>query len=388
MKILIVSARPPWPPWRGDQLRLVQWLEALAPHHETRLLAPPSPPGAPSPPPSVESLAWKDEPWLQTLSRLGGDLLQGRPAQVALHASEQLSDRLAGIAPDHDRVVLLVRLAPLVESLPGVPGIVDLVDALSVGFSRRARVAPVWQRPFWSLEARRLARMESRVLRQCHRAVVVSSRDRKILERRAPGSASSLRVVPVAFPGDTRKLPELDRPDREEAIAFTGNLGYWVNEDAVVWWGRKVWPRLRNRRPELEWRVAGTRPSRSLQRFLRRREIRLVESPEDLRGELARSRVAIAPLRGGAGQPLKAMDAWAAGVPIVVSPWTAEGLGASDGVRVAASPEEWIESLEELLDSRDLRSRLAREGRRRLRTELSTRRVYGELRAVVEEPSR
>lgn len=382
MRVLIVGARPPWPPWRGDQLRLRQWIDALSGVHEVSLLTPPPGPGAPAVADTVRTVPWPGSPWLYRLPRMAATLVRGEPAQVAVYRSRRLDDLVRDEARHHGRVVvLLARLAPLLRFLPPDAVILDLVDCLSVSFARRARFGPRWQRPFWSLEARLLARTERRALTNAARGVVVSPRDRAALE--ALGVEAPIDVVPVASPSSPAP-PSPMRRGRPLRIAFSGNLGYWVNRDAVRWWGSRVWPELRRRHADLEWWVIGSRPSASLARFLRRRGARLLENPIHLRKELASCDLAVAPLRGGAGQPLKVMDAWAAETPIVVSPWTAEGLQGTDGVVIADRPEEWLATIERLLGSPGERYRLAESGRERLERELSLPVVHRALRRVVE----
>ena len=380
MKILLVATRPPWPPWRGDQLRLRQWIDALAPAHELSLLSLSYEPNAPPLPDSVRTIPWPGTPWPLRAPRILKSLLVGEPAQVALYRSRRLEALVRREAPRHDRVVvLLARLAPLLRVLPPESVILDLIDCLSVSFARRGRFGPAWQRPLWNLEVRQLARTERNALSAAARGVVVSPRDRSALRELAP--TTPIEVVPVASPypsGDTA----VDRAPAR--IAFSGNLGYWVNRDAVLWFGREVWPELRRRRPDLEWEVIGSRPPSFLVRFLKRRGARLLESPADLRTELAACTLALAPLRGGAGQPLKVMDAWAAETPMVVSPWTAEGLRGSGGVAIADRPEEWLVTIERLLDSPAERASLAAAGTKRLARELSPLVIHEALRSVVE----
>lgn len=383
MKVLLVSARPPWPPWRGDQLRLRQWIEALAGHHEVDLLCPPLADDATPLPPGTRILGWPPASAAARLPGITTSWLRGLPAQVALFRSRELAKSVHRESRTHDRtIVLLARLAPLLDETPAETTILDLVDCLSLNFERRARYGPAWQRPLWRLEARRLERAEVRALSRCARAVVVSPRDREALQTLT--EAPPIEVIPVAFTGDAARPFATPADDRPLRVAFTGNLGYWVNRDAIRWWGREVWPRLRERRPELEWLVAGARPAASLVRFLRRCGARLVTNPADVRRELRHCRVAVAPLRGGAGQPLKVLDAWATGTPIVVSPWTAEGLGDGGGVVVASSPAEWVQRLEELLDSPSRCATLAQEGASRLARELSAPVVFRRLRDLVE----
>lgn len=74
-------------------------------------------------------------------------------------------------------------------------------------------------------------------------------------EDRRRVSHPDVRVFPNA-------LPELARPRVAEAnaIVFSGNLEYHPNVEAVRWFRTKIWPRVREGAPEVEWRLVGSNP--------------------------------------------------------------------------------------------------------------------------------
>ncbi len=114
--------------------------------------------------------------------------------------------------------------------------------------------------------------------------------------------------------------------------------------------------------------VAGDRPSAAVRRTVRRAGAELVESPPDLRSILAQATVALAPMRCGSGVPIKVLEAWSAGVPVVASPWAAAGTSGRQGedFLLAMTPIEWLTAILDLLDAPAERRRLAAAGRRRL----------------------
>jgi glycosyltransferase involved in cell wall biosynthesis len=194
-------------------------------------------------------------------------------------------------------------------------------------------------------------------------------------------------VVPLALEPE----PESDRPSggcfqAAPRVVLTGNLGYFVNRDATRWALRQLWPRLRAARPEVELVVAGARPDAGLRRELVGAGVRLVADPPDLGAVLAGASVALAPMRCGSGTPVKVLEAWAAGVPVVASPYAAAGTEAVAGreLLVAERPDEWINSILQLLDEPAMGARLSAAGRRLLEREHSLRRVREALATVLD----
>jgi hypothetical protein len=388
VKILLVAGRAPWPPRRGDQLRMGQLATALGSGHEVTLLAPAAE-GEPAPPAGVVRELYRPSRWAAA-ARAPRLLLAGWPLQALPFAQPDLSRALRRLAPAHDLAVLqLVRLGPHLEDLGGLPTVVDLIDCLSLNVATRAAVSPAWLRPVLGWERRRVLAAERRLAGAARRSLLVCERDRQALAAADPALADRLAVAPVAVaaPEGVPGAPVASAgmgPSSRPTVMLTGNLGYFANRDAVEAWLRGGWPLLRRSEPTLRLVVAGDRPPAGLARRLERAGAELVERPADLRGLLATATVAVAPVRCGSGVPLKVLDAWAAGVPVVASPFAAAGAGATAGrdVLVAETPEQWAAQVGLLVGDAGLRQHLAGGGRERL-AELAPERVYPLLRRLV-----
>jgi glycosyltransferase involved in cell wall biosynthesis len=381
-KILLVVSRWPWPPRRGDRLRAVQVAGFLAAEHEVTLLAPAREP-AERDEAAPAGLPFRVETYRRSWwARVPGALraLAGRlPWQSALFYQPDLGRRLRELAPAADLVVLqLVRLAPHLADLGATPLAVDLIDCLSLNLAGRARYDhPVLR---WALnaEARRVARCERRLIARSSLDLVVCERDREALAAGLSAEeAERLAVVPIAVAPPATELAAAEpAAAAEPLLVFTGNLGYFPNADGIVGWLETTWPALaplRNRHPGLRLVVAGDRPGRRVRRAVAAAgvQVRLEASPADLAPLLAGATVALAPLRCGSGVPIKVLEAWGAGVPVIASPFAAAGAAARAGedLLVAVSAEEWRVALSALLDEPGgaaERRRLAAAGRARL----------------------
>ncbi|HEV8582762.1 MAG TPA: glycosyltransferase family 4 protein [Thermoanaerobaculia bacterium] len=391
MKILLVTSRYPWPPRRGDQMRALQMLDLLAEEHDVTLLAP-APRDSHAPPP--EGTLYRVELYQlgggsAFLSGLARSVLTNQPLQAGLFYHPDLGSRIRELAPQHELGILqLVRLALHVEDFGATSIVVDLIDSLALNFSRRAEVDRWWLVPLLELEARRLATAERRLAERAERLLVVCERDRQALVNRLPPHLES-KIAVVRLAVSERPLePPLDREklwregDVGPVLAMTGNLGYFVNADAVAWWLRDVWPRLRRLRPDARLVVAGDRPSRALRRAVEKAGARLIESPRDLRTVLAQATLSLAPLRCGSGVPVKVLEAWSVGVPVLASSWAVAGTSGRQGedfILVGDDPVEWIAAITDLLDNPSARHWLIENGRRRLAADYSREAVRRQL---------
>jgi GT2 family glycosyltransferase len=142
--------------------------------------------------------------------------------------------------------------------------------------------------------------------------------------------ASSLRpdlnigaIVPYFF--DRFASPRTAPVGQE--IVFVGGFGHPPNEDAAFWLENDIFPRIRACVPTAHLSIIGSNPT-SRVRALAGDGVAVLANVSD--AELAeaydRARVAVVPLRCGAGVKLKVVEALRAGVPLVTTPVGAQGL--------------------------------------------------------------
>ncbi|MEM8932976.1 MAG: glycosyltransferase [Acidobacteriota bacterium] len=365
MKILFVTARPPWPGRRGDQARVGGFATIFQARHDVHIVAVRPPRFAVDEPPhgvDVETVP---------LGRAGliGGLLRGlpgfvtgrRPLQAALFDQRRLRDTVARAVDRIDPDVVVVVLSRLADLLPVVedrPVVLDLIDALGLNMRRRADRGG-WLRPLWSAEAGRLSRWEAAAVARVDRATVVADRDRRAILDGAPETLRStidarLRVVPFGL--DLDRAESSDRSGMPTSVSPTlitsGNLGYFPTVEGVRWFATEVWPRIQARRPDVRWRLAGARPGRSIRELAHRPGVELIADPAELRPLVRGADVAVAPLRAGSGTPIKILEAMADGVPVVTTSDGAGGLDAlpDEALAIVDDPSSFAEAVLRALD--------------------------------------
>jgi sugar transferase (PEP-CTERM/EpsH1 system associated) len=368
LRILFITGRYPYPALKGDQLRAFQQIRRLAEHHRvtlvylTRGATPDHAPLARF----CERIVAVPFGYAAMVRRLAGGLLSRLPLQAALYQTEAMRAALRGLrGEDFDLVhVQLARMAPYLEE--GVcprPWVVDLVDALSLGMERRE--AAEWGPWRWvaRLEAERLRRYERQVAAIADQAMVVSPRDLEAL-----GAGRGLALVPNAV--DLEAFP-YSRHDREPAtVVFTGNMGYFPNVNAAVWFAREAFPLVRQAVPEARFVVVGARPARPVRALAADPAVTVTGRVEDVSPFLRRASVAVAPMRTGSGQQIKILEAMASGVPVVATPAEADQVGARHDheLLVASEAREFADAVIALFRDEARADRLARNARRLVET--------------------
>ncbi len=361
MRILFLAPRFPYPALRGDQVRAYHQIRVLSRRHGVTLVALAdrgvSSAAADHMRTMCERMIVLPVPWRRRLAGLAR-LLAGdpRPAQALLYAAvgrEVVRELIEGGAFDVVHAQLL-RTVCLVPSGQRLPLVVDLVDALSASYRRRMAIARPWLRPALAFEARRLFRFEQELLQSPAHCLLVSEGDAHAL-----GTAGRRAIVnpngvdPAAFSFS----PETGAPQR---VVFVGNLGYPPNSDAVIWFASDVLPRLRARIPESEFIIVGPRAPRTVQRLAGIPGVVVTGVVPDVHAALTAARVAVAPLRAGAGMQNKVLEAMASGTPVVATHLAVSGIELEAGTHclVADSPDDFAESVAAVLGRQDLRHRL------------------------------
>jgi glycosyltransferase involved in cell wall biosynthesis len=376
-------------------MRALQMLDFLSGEHEVTLLTPAPGRGQHPPPVGAPYRIEHYQPGggAARFSGMARSVVKNQPLQSGLFHQADLGRKIRELAPRHDLGILqLVRLALHVKDFGDTPIVVDLIDSLSLNFSLRAAVDRWWMKLPLKFEARLLAIAERRLAERAERLLVVCERDRQALANRLPPDlAAKVAVVRLSVrerkfdPPEERERLRTEGDDRP-ILAMTGNLGYFVNVDAVTWWLRDVWPTLRQVRPDVRVVIAGDRPASSLRRAIAKAGVQLLEAPRDMRSIISQATVSLAPMRCGSGVPIKVLEAWAVGVPVLASSWAVAGTSGRQGedfLLVGQHPIEWVSATLHLLDNPSARQWLVENGRRRLAADYSREAVRRQLLEVI-----
>jgi glycosyltransferase involved in cell wall biosynthesis len=175
------------------------------------------------------------------------------------------------------------------------------------------------------------AEVESAYLPLFDRVLVPQPEDRAELHVRY--GCRETCVVPNAIRVAHRSCPEMRRePDGPFTFVFVGHLGYYPNQDAVIWFCTLVLPRIRERTgADIRVLVIGPDASAEVKSLAQVPGGEVVGRVDDLAPHYARAHAAIAPLRAGGGTRIKILEALAHRVPMIATSLGAEGLTAKNG---------------------------------------------------------
>lgn len=239
------------------------------------------------------------------------------------------------------------------------PAAVAVFDTVDLYHVREARAAETLGDANLKLAAQRRKLQELSLVRRADATLVVSPVEKITLERECPGA--EIRIVPTIV-----EIPPGDWPgfDARKDILFLGNYEHYPNIDAVLYFVAEVLPKLEDRLPGAVFHVVGSNPPDRL-KLLESPRVRISGYAPDLTEILRSTRVAVAPLRFGAGVKGKVNLALAHGLPNVLSEIAAEGMHLEhrESAMIAQGADEFASALVELYSDRELWTRVSAGGR-------------------------
>lgn len=371
----MLTMSPPWPATNGGEIRAWHLLRLLARRFEVDLL------------PYRSPLAWSDAQrtrlgelaWLERgLDRFppGRTFLRAKLAEasgrrhpvVTTYGSPPYTEQVRGLVAARGYAAVHADIAYLGQHVQGLPPGLPTVMAtqnVEADIARQlAEVVPPHRRWLARRRAEALARYEARWLPRFDLVSAVSALDAARLGARYPALAGRVVAAPngvdVAAYADLRPAP--DGP----TMVYVASLGYEPNRHAVEHLVADVLPRVAARIPEVRLLVVGGgAPAEDLARWARDPRVEVTGVVPDVRPYLARGSVGVVALRQGGGTRLKALEALAAGVPLVSTTLGQEGLDLVDGehLLVADGADALADAAIAVLRDPALARRLAAAGR-------------------------
>jgi polysaccharide biosynthesis protein PslH len=390
MRILFLTSRIPYPPHRGDKLKIWNLMKHLSRRHEIILVTFVA---------HDRELQWIGKLrevcrevhtvrlplWISLFNCLLA-IPKSNPFQVEYYRSRsmrELVQTLIGTTKPDLIHTHLIRMAQYTAEQKKVPVVLDLTDAVSLYLSRfrEVRRNPIAK---WLLgiELNRMRRYES-IIGSFDRGLVCSETDRSFLLDRYPDL--SLNILPNGVDLETFSAHGLTNVEPFRII-FTGNMSYFPNADGASFLVHEVLPRIEQVVPKLKLYIVGQNPPASVQ-ALAGKNVVVTGFVEDIRSEYVKSVVAVSPIRFGAGTLNKVLEPLALGVPVVSTSIGLEGLGLENGtdILIADEPEPFAAAVVRLLTDASLCASMGSRASEKVRSQFGWEGIARELELIYEE---
>lgn len=222
----------------------------------------------------------------------------------------------------------------------------DMIDSFSLGL-KNSLMKNAFLLPFRFLDFFRLKKFERQIVHQSNQPIIVSKHDKSYI------GYDEITVVPN---GITKT--ENSAVQRDIDLLFVGKMSYDANIDAIGWFIKKVIPKL----PNLKLYIAGAKPSERVKKMAADNII-VTGFVEDINEFYQRAKLFICPMRIGAGQKNKILEAMINRTPVISTTEGNNGIEAPEtAIAIANSADEFAAKIEFLLKNERKREHIADNG--------------------------
>ena len=373
-ELLFLAHRIPYPPNKGDKIRSYHLLKELARSYRVHLGAFVDDPDDRRYQGKLEALCESvflaDLHPLRARVRSLSGLLHGEALSVPYYFDRRMKAWVDDLLARSSLQRIFVFSSPMSQYVMDIQGrpmrrIIDFVDVDSDKWRQYAE-RKSWPASWvYSREGRQLLRYEKAVADRFDASVFVSADEAALFKRQAPEVSARVGFIDNGVDHEYFS-PDRDYPDPytgdRPVLVFIGAMDYWANIDAVSWFARDVFPRIREAVANVQFFIVGARPTEEVLRLAAVPGVTVTGAVADIRPYLAHARAAVAPLRVARGIQNKVLEAMAMAVPVLATTAAMAGIEYDNpaGLQVADDARQFSSMAVQLLQGSSQRMRESR----------------------------
>ncbi|MBU1568071.1 MAG: glycosyltransferase family 4 protein [Proteobacteria bacterium] len=368
MKILILSARLPYPYNTGSKIRSFQLMGALASRHQVTLLSFYGDVEEEVHFKVIEKMGIRLVPILRKkidasvgIKEVLGGMVSRRPFTVTKYHDNRMSTALKELLDDHD--VVHCAHVHMAQYLSKGLGIIKVLDAQNVEAQIAERLVHFETNPIkkvllsWNSMA--MHRFEMSICKAFDLVLTVSAQDCNCYTQlyRAKNARVLENGVDLNFFGKAPAAIE-----ERLKLVFVGMMGWMPNSDGVKYFVSKILPTIKKEFPSIEIDFVGKDPPEDVRKLSEISGVRVTGTVDDVRPYVWNSQVYIVPLRFGGGTRLKILEAFSMQIPVVSTSLGCEGIECrhEKELLIADTASEFADAVIRLLRDPALRAELSK----------------------------
>ncbi len=186
-------------------------------------------------------------------------LFSSKPLQVGYYYSPQMAAWIKEKYKDYDVVFCsTIRTTEYVKNLD-IKKCIDFIDAISLNYSQGEKKVKGFRKLIYLIENRRLLNYERKIVDIFKLGFITTKKDKDfILEK----DNEKMVVLPN---GVEERLLKRDFFGKEKKwLTFLGKMNYDPNEDACLFFAKKIFPEIKKRDPDIQFYIVGINPSKKI----------------------------------------------------------------------------------------------------------------------------
>lgn len=392
MNILIITPRIPYPPFRGDKLKVYNISKQLSKKNTVTILT-----FYRNKKQLINTIQLKKSginveairlTIIESLFRTFISVFTDLPFQVAWFKSDKMKKRVEDKIRKGNFDIVYYHLIRSSQYLFNADNnskpvnILDFTDAVSLYLFRFGTVEKNPLKRFLvNIERKRIEKYE-KIAERFHTLFICSEIDRDFLLDK--GIKANIKLLKNGIDTSYFKSEKIEY--EKNRIIFTGNMPYFANYDAAIYFTKEIFPLILKRIPEANFYIVGQKPPRKIFN-LQSENVIVTGFVQDIRREYLRSAVNVAPMRFGAGTLNKIIESIILGVPVVATPIAIEGLPSElkKYIFVSNDINSFADQVCEIMHNPAIREELMEEGKKVIEKLLSWEKLVKEFENYLQE---
>ena len=195
--------------------------------------------------------------------------------------------------------------------------------------------------------SKRIRRFEKSMINTYDLLVPITERDGRILEEM--GNKKPMHVSPTGI--DTTALIPHSKNLEHPSLFHIGSLEWSPNQEGLIWFIEKSWPKIHKKFPELKFYIAGRNAPEWLIRKFDAPNIEFIGEVPDAYEFMNSKSIMVVPLFSGSGMRIKIIEGMALGKPIISTLIGTEGISTTSGknILIANNEDEFTDAVSKLI---------------------------------------
>lgn len=219
-------------------------------------------------------------------------------------------------------------------------------------WERTAALSSGLKRFYLKILAQRIKRFEKSFINSYDLLVPITERDGIILDKL--GNKRPTHVSPTGI--ETTVLIPHSKHLEHPSLFHIGSLDWAPNQEGLIWFIEKCWPKIHEKFPELKFYLAGRNAPEWLVKRFNAPNVVYLGEVEDAYQFMNSKSIMVVPLFSGSGMRIKIIEGMALGKPIVSTPIGTEGISTQSGknILIADNEKEFVADVERLITNDEL----------------------------------
>lgn len=225
-------------------------------------------------------------------------------------------------------------------------------------WERTAALSSGLKRFYLKILAKRIKVFEKSFINSYDLIVPITERDGIMLDKM--GNKRPSHVSPTGI--ETTILIPHSKNLEHPSLFHIGSLDWAPNQEGLIWFIEKCWPKIHEKFPELKFYLAGRNAPDWLIKRFQAPNVVYEGEVEDAYQFMNSKSIMVVPLFSGSGMRIKIIEGMALGKPIVSTPIGTEGISTQSGknILIADNEKEFVADVERLITDDELFHNISR----------------------------